>query len=101
MIFSIYHWIKNHIKPIELPKYEWEEIQLSDSLGYEWVKAKIYSTRNWVEVYAYMFGNNDDVDRKEERLIIPKWKILFYEDGIMRILSSKKDYKRYKEWNKK
>ncbi len=96
----VFLFIKNHIKPIELPKYKWIETQLDDSLGYEWVKVKFYATKNWVEIYAWMFGNLDDVDRKEERLIIPKWKIVSYNKDMMKLISSIKDYQRYGEWNK-
>jgi len=98
---EFYYWIKNNLKPVELPKYKWTEIQLKDSLGYEWAKSKFYATKNWVEFYVWMLGNNDNVDREERRLIIPKWKVVFYRNGLMGILSSKKDYKRYKEWRKK
>ena len=100
-LISPFYYIKNKLNPPKIEKYKWIEIQLDSSLGYEWVKAKFYATKNWVEVYAYMFGNNDDVDRKEERLIIPMWKVVSYGEGFMKVLSSKTDYKRYKRWNKK
>jgi len=101
IIISIYYFIKNNFQPVKLPRYKWVEVQLDSISGYEWAKAKFYVTKNWVEFYAWMFGNNDNVDRKEKRFIIPKWKVLSYKEGVMKILLSRRDYLRYKRWHRK
>jgi hypothetical protein len=97
----IFYFIKNNIKPIKLPKYQWREIRLNDSLGYEWGSAKFYSTKKWVELYISMLGNLDDVDKNERRIIIPKWKIIFYNGESMKLLGvTSTDYERYNKWQK-
>ncbi len=97
----IFYFIKNNLKPIKLPKYQWREIRLENSLGFEWGSAKFYSTRKWVELYISMLGNLDNVDKNERGIIVPKWKIIFYDGESMKLLGiTSGDYGRYKKWQK-
>lgn len=97
----IFYFIKNNLKQIKLPKYQWKEIRLDNSLGYEWGSAKFYSTKKWVELYISMLGNLDDIDKNERRIIVPNWKITFYDGESMKLLGvTSADYERYKKWKK-
>lgn len=123
MVFStislIYYWIKNHIKPIELPKYKWFDNIASYSLIDSITHIKFYATKNWVEIYAedsIWFQEGCYIPHHKHQsksIIVPKWKIKFYgnkkhhtmiKDGDKKVLEfigvSKKDYERYLEWDK-
>ncbi|MBS3064570.1 MAG: hypothetical protein J4472_02045 [DPANN group archaeon] len=96
-----FYFIKNKIKPIKLPKYDWREVRLEESLNYEWGVVKFYATKNWVEIYVSLLGNLDDVDKTGRRLIIPKWKVISYGGGSMKLICVfSRDYERYKKWQK-
>jgi hypothetical protein len=125
MIISlIYYWIKNHIKPVELPTYRWfDKIVTFSNMRNQDNQAdiKFYATKNWVEIYLINSSNVDYCDsnlisrnNRGESLIIPKWKVVSYEpyslkqitnsdtDFVMDFVGiSKNDYERYKEWHKK
>lgn len=125
MVLSlIYYWIKNHIKPIELPKYQWfdkvvtfSNLRNQDNQAY----IKFYATKNWVEIYIINSSNVDYGDSNlisknnhDESLIIPKWKVTSYKPySLKKITNSdtefvmdfvginKSDFERFREWNKK
>jgi hypothetical protein len=125
MVFSlIYYWIKNHIKPVEFPKYKWLENVVTFSNirdGDNQADIKFYATKNWVEIYIIKSANVDYLDSNlisrnnhDESLIIPRWKVVSYKpydlkdfvksdtNFVMEFVGiSKKDYERYLEWNKK
>lgn len=117
MIRLIYYFIKNKIKPIELPKYQWYDnivtfsnIRNNDNHAH----IKFYATKNWVEIYIEDSADVDFLDSavnsqnyKKESLIVPKWKIVSYKPHfqggyVLEIIGvSWKDYKRYKDWQNK
>lgn len=121
MISLIYYWIKNHINPVELPKYKWFDkiITYSRLRGNDnYANIKFYATKNWVEIYIedsadVNFGDSavDSQNNKKESLIIPKWKVISYEENSKSIYPTGRlikfvgvswnDYKRYKEWHNK
>jgi len=123
-LILVFCFIKNHIKPIELPKYQWYDnvvtfsnIRNKDNQA----NIKFYATKNWVEIYIKDSANVDygdsnliSRDNRTESLIVPKWKIIEYKHYELKDLLntntshvlefigvSYSDYERYKEWHKK
>lgn len=94
MVFStislIYYWIKNHIKPVELPKYKWFDKVITYSLVDSIAHIKFYATKNWVEIYvedSIWFDSKNSqftesmiphYKNQSNSFITPKWKIKFY-----------------------
>jgi len=122
-ISLLYYWIKNHIKPVELPKYQWIDniVTFSNIRNYDnQADIKIYATKNWVEIYVknsacvdYADSNLISRDNRTESLIVPKWKVVSYEPySLKQVLNSDTsfvleligvsytDYERYKWWHK-
>ena len=123
MIFIIFYWVKNHIKPVKLPKYQWfDKVVTFSNIRNQDNQAdiKFYATKNWVEIYIISsanvdYGDSNLISRNShgESLIIPKWKVVSYKpyelkniiksntEYVMEFIGiSKRDYKRYKEWHK-
>jgi len=120
----IYYWIKNHIKPVELPKYQWIDnvVTFSNVRNHDnQADIKFYATKNWVEVFIkntacvdYGDSNLISRDNRMESFIVPKWKITefkpyelkdFLKTDTSYVLEfigiTYSDYERYKEWHKK
>ena len=123
-LILIFYFVKNHIKPIELPKYQWYDntVTFSNMRNKDnQADIKFYATKNWVEVFIKHSSNVDygdsnliSTDNRTESLIVPKWKIVSYEPYNLKEITgsntthvlefvgvSLRDYERYKEWHKK
>lgn len=123
IISLVYYWIKNHIKPVELPKYKWYDnvVTFSNIRNYDnQADIKFYATKNWIEIYIKNSANVDycdsnliSRDNRIESLIVPKWKIVSFKSYDFKNLTSSDtdhvlefvgvsiaDYKRYKKWHK-
>jgi hypothetical protein len=122
-ISTSFYFLKNKVKPVNLPKYKWidrvvtfSNIRNKDNQAY----IKFYATKNWVEIYIINSANVDYLDSNlisknnhSESLIIPKWKVISYEPYNLKNLIgtdteyvmnfvwiTKNDYKRYQRWHK-
>jgi len=123
-LILIFYFVKNHIKPIELPKYQWYDntVTFSNMRNKDnQADIKFYATKNWVEVFIKHSSNVDygdsnliSTDNRTESLIVPKWKIVSYGPYNLKEITgsntthvlefvgvSLRDYERYKEWHKK
>lgn len=90
IILTIFYFIKNKIRPIELPKYNWQDNMISYNLRDNISHIKFYATKNWCEIYVkdsvwFDSKNNQFTESLIPRynnqtvsLIVPKWKIKDY-----------------------
>lgn len=115
----LYYFIKNHLKPVILPKYKWHDCVVTYSTlrnRDNYANIKFYATKNYVEVYIIDSSNVDFLDSSvasqnncPESFIVPKWKIVSFKPGKSReegsvlefVGVSKRDYKRYKRWHQR
>jgi hypothetical protein len=114
-IYFGFIFIKNNIKPIELPKYKWHDNIISFSNfrdESDQAHIKFYATKNWVEIYikdsSYTQELPPTINYHGESLIIPKWKVTQYKPyelnrkfKILNVIGiNKRDYERYWKFNK-